>query len=179
MLLQDALFNAPKQALQFVSKQCKYMWTSMSLGKVCTLGFSEDTAHEIITYQSQICVGMSDEKVYLRHHRSTEKCHLVCERGWRAFILCWLLWQVYAFVKADESVQLRHKTECHVCEHPLVFQANVEVGSCLHNTKNDEQCHWQHPYIQDFFLVLFGYWWKCWYCWKSSCWQFEKVLGFN
>ncbi|KAH9566932.1 hypothetical protein CY35_03G002300 [Sphagnum magellanicum] len=34
--------------------------------------------------------------------------------------------EVYAFVKADESVQLRHKTECHVCEHPLVFQANVE-----------------------------------------------------
>ncbi|CAK9256796.1 unnamed protein product [Sphagnum jensenii] len=34
--------------------------------------------------------------------------------------------EVYAFVRADESVQLRHKTECHVCEHPLVFQANVE-----------------------------------------------------
>jgi hypothetical protein len=36
----------------------------MSLGKVCTLGCSEDTAYEIISYQSQICVGiMSDEKV--------------------------------------------------------------------------------------------------------------------
>jgi ribosomal protein L31 len=52
---------------------------------------------------------------------------------------------VYAFVKADESVQLRHKTECHVCEHPLVFQANVEVSSCCHNiyegAVKDEQCH--------------------------------------
>jgi hypothetical protein len=36
---------------------------NLSLGKVCTLGFSEDTAHEIISYQSQIYVGMSDEKV--------------------------------------------------------------------------------------------------------------------
>jgi ribosomal protein L31 len=53
--------------------------------------------------------------------------------------------EVYAFVRADESVQLRHKTECHVCEHPLVFQANVEVSSCCHNiyegAVKDEQCH--------------------------------------
>jgi hypothetical protein len=154
------------------------MWISLSLGKIWTLGFSEDTTHE--WYQSQICVGSSDEKVCILYIMEAQKrVNLVCESCWRAFILCWLLWQVYAFVRADESVQLRHKTECHVCEHPLVFQANVEVGSCLHNTKNDEQCHWQHPYIQDFLLVLCGYWWKCWYCWKSSCWQFEKVLRFN
>jgi hypothetical protein len=107
----------------------------MSLGKVCTLGFSEDTVHEIISYQSQICVGMSDEKVCILDITEAQKSVIwfVNVVEGRAFILCWLLWQVYAFVKADKSVQLRHKTECHVCEHPLVFQANVEVSSCCHN----------------------------------------------
>ncbi|KAH9327035.1 hypothetical protein KI387_007213, partial [Taxus chinensis] len=34
--------------------------------------------------------------------------------------------EVFAFVRADESVRPRHKTECHVCERPLVFHAKVE-----------------------------------------------------
>jgi len=34
--------------------------------------------------------------------------------------------EVFAFVRADESTRPRQKTECHVCERPLVFQAKVE-----------------------------------------------------
>ncbi|CAM6102733.1 unnamed protein product [Calypogeia fissa] len=34
--------------------------------------------------------------------------------------------EVYAFVRADEPEQPQHKTECHVCEHPLAFRAKVE-----------------------------------------------------
>lgn len=34
--------------------------------------------------------------------------------------------EVYAFVRTDDSLHPRHKTECHVCEHPLVFHAKVE-----------------------------------------------------
>ncbi|KAI5055807.1 hypothetical protein GOP47_0029328 [Adiantum capillus-veneris] len=34
--------------------------------------------------------------------------------------------EVYAFVRADNSLHPRHKTECHVCEHPIVFHATVE-----------------------------------------------------
>lgn len=37
--------------------------------------------------------------------------------------------EVYAFVRADNSPHPRHKTECHVCEHPLVFQAKVEQSA--------------------------------------------------
>ncbi|BBN05431.1 hypothetical protein MPTK1_3g13050 [Marchantia polymorpha subsp. ruderalis] len=37
--------------------------------------------------------------------------------------------EVYAFVRADQSGQPQHKTECHVCEHPLMFRANVERSS--------------------------------------------------
>lgn len=33
---------------------------------------------------------------------------------------------VFAFVRADESARPRQKTECHVCERPLVFRAKVE-----------------------------------------------------
>lgn len=40
--------------------------------------------------------------------------------------------EVYAFVQADDSPDPRHKTECHVCEHPLVFRAKVERSvSCF------------------------------------------------
>ena len=35
--------------------------------------------------------------------------------------------EVYAFVKANESQRPRHKCECHVCSHPLIFHANLEV----------------------------------------------------
>eukprot|EP00250_Pteridium_aquilinum_P035481 c9486_g1_i1 orf=325-1206(-) len=34
--------------------------------------------------------------------------------------------EVYAFVQANNSPHPRHKTECHVCEHPLVFHTKVE-----------------------------------------------------
>eukprot|EP00897_Mesotaenium_endlicherianum_P002078 jgi/Mesen1/1899/ME000143S00949 len=36
--------------------------------------------------------------------------------------------EVYAFVRADDgsSTGPRHKCECHVCEHPLVFRATLE-----------------------------------------------------
>lgn len=34
--------------------------------------------------------------------------------------------EVYAFVQANISLHPRHTTECHVCQHPLVFHANVE-----------------------------------------------------
>ncbi|KAL3692693.1 hypothetical protein R1sor_006344 [Riccia sorocarpa] len=34
--------------------------------------------------------------------------------------------EVYAFIRADQTGQPQHKTECHVCEHPLMFRANVE-----------------------------------------------------
>jgi uncharacterized protein (DUF983 family) len=36
--------------------------------------------------------------------------------------------EVYAFLEAKQQ-KPRHKSECHVCEHPLVFHATVEVGS--------------------------------------------------
>jgi len=34
--------------------------------------------------------------------------------------------EVFAFLRADESARPRQKTECHVCERPLVFHAKVE-----------------------------------------------------
>ncbi|KAL2635035.1 hypothetical protein R1flu_006514 [Riccia fluitans] len=34
--------------------------------------------------------------------------------------------EVYAFIRADQTGQPQHKTDCHVCEHPLIFRANVE-----------------------------------------------------
>ncbi|MCO5557829.1 hypothetical protein L7F22_011401 [Adiantum nelumboides] len=34
--------------------------------------------------------------------------------------------EVYVFVRVENSPRPRHKTECHVCEHPLVFHAKVE-----------------------------------------------------
>ncbi|GLJ18243.1 hypothetical protein SUGI_0322670 [Cryptomeria japonica] len=46
--------------------------------------------------------------------------------------------EVFAFVKADESMQPRHKTDCHVCERPLVFHAKVE--NSMSNTGN----RWVH-----------------------------------
>jgi hypothetical protein len=35
--------------------------------------------------------------------------------------------EVYAFLEAKQQ-KPHHKSECHVCEHPLVFHATVEVG---------------------------------------------------
>eukprot|EP00850_Spirogloea_muscicola_P020401 SM000214S06795 [mRNA] locus=s214:202118:203409:- [translate_table: standard] len=34
--------------------------------------------------------------------------------------------EVYAFVKAEKSLQPQHRCECHVCEHPLAFHASLE-----------------------------------------------------
>lgn len=41
--------------------------------------------------------------------------------------------EVYAFIRADNSSHPRHKTECHVCEHPLVFHAKVERATSPHS----------------------------------------------
>ncbi|XP_057812605.1 PGR5-like protein 1A, chloroplastic isoform X4 [Cryptomeria japonica] len=46
--------------------------------------------------------------------------------------------EVFAFVRADESVRPRHKTECHVCERPLVFHAKVE------NSMSNPGSRWVH-----------------------------------
>lgn len=40
---------------------------------------------------------------------------------------CLRNWQVYTFIRADESMKPRHETECHVCERRLVFHANIQV----------------------------------------------------
>ncbi|KAJ7533321.1 hypothetical protein O6H91_13G043100 [Diphasiastrum complanatum] len=34
--------------------------------------------------------------------------------------------EVYAFVKVEVSEQHRHRTDCHVCEQPLLFQIKIE-----------------------------------------------------
>lgn len=49
--------------------------------------------------------------------------------------------EVYAFVRADESKRPRHKSECHVCEHSLVFHANLEPSP------SDPKQLWAHGRI--------------------------------
>jgi hypothetical protein len=44
-----------------------------------------------------------------------------------ASICVLLLENVYAFVRANQIVIVRHKTKRHVCGQPLVFQANVKI----------------------------------------------------
>lgn len=50
---------------------------------------------------------------------------LIQHGGW----VC-VVGQVYAFMQSNEA-KARHKTECHVCEHPLAFHVNVEVNQQL------------------------------------------------
>jgi hypothetical protein len=47
--------------------------------------------------------------------------------------------EVYAFLEAKQQ-KPRHKSECHVCEHPLVFHATVEVGGLLSLCMLDLYC---------------------------------------
>lgn len=39
--------------------------------------------------------------------------------------------QVFAFVKSDQSKQSPHRSECHVCESFLEFRAKVEVVTSI------------------------------------------------
>lgn len=62
---------------------------------------------------------------------------------------CLRNWQVYTFIRADESMKPRHETECHVCERRLVFHANIQVRVQLRT------CWSRRRLLLDLFLAIF------------------------
>lgn len=62
---------------------------------------------------------------------------------------CLRNWQVYTFIRADESMKPRHETECHVCERRLVFHANIQVRVWLRT------CWSRRRLLIDLFFAIF------------------------